>query len=108
MAAANAKIKVPETARKGEAVEIKTAITHEMESGQRKDEAGKVVPRRIINRFVCRYGGSEVFAMDLQPAISANPYISFFILASESGKVEMAWHDDNGEVYTAAASITVS
>lgn len=107
MATANAKIKVPETARKGEVIEIKTSIVHEMESGQRKDAADKPIPRRIINKFVCKYNGVEVFRMDLQPAVAANPYISFYLVATETGKIEMLWYDDNGEIYTATSSLTV-
>ncbi|RAU20580.1 thiosulfate oxidation carrier complex protein SoxZ [Paramagnetospirillum kuznetsovii] len=105
---ASAKIKVPETAKKGEVIEIKTSITHDMESGQRKDANDKPIPRRIINTFTCKYNGTEVFRMDLHPAVSANPYISFFVVATETGKIEMFWNDDNGEIYTAASSITVS
>ncbi|CAA7612462.1 thiosulfate oxidation carrier complex protein SoxZ [Magnetospirillum sp. SS-4] len=107
MATANAKIRVPEKAKKGEIVEIKTAITHDMESGQRKDSSDKPIPRRIINKFLCTYNGAEVFRMDMQPAVSANPFISFFVLATETGKIEMTWFDDNGETYTSAAQITV-
>ncbi|OAN49783.1 thiosulfate oxidation carrier complex protein SoxZ [Paramagnetospirillum marisnigri] len=108
MASANTKIKVPETAKKGEVIEIKTSITHDMESGQRKDESGKTLARRIINKFVCKYNGAEVFRMDLQPAVAANPYIAFFMVASESGKIEMFWYDDNGETYSATSAITVA
>ena len=107
MAAANAKIKVPETAKKGEVIEIKTSITHDMESGQRKDSNDKLIPRRIINKFQCKYNGVEVFGMDIHTGIAANPYISFFTVATETGKIDFFWHDDNGEVYTATAQITV-
>jgi sulfur-oxidizing protein SoxZ len=107
MATANAKIKVPEKAKKGEVIEIKTSITHDMESGQRKDSADKLIPRRIINKFQCKYNGAEVFRMDLQPAVAANPFISFFVVATETGKIEMTWFDDNGETYTSTAQITV-
>lgn len=107
MAAANAKIKVPEKAKKGEVIEIKTSIVHDMESGQRKDSGDKLIPRRIINKFQCNYNGIEVFRMDMQSAVAANPYISFFMVATESGKIEMLWFDDNGEVYTSTSQITV-
>lgn len=107
MAAANAKIKVPEKAKKGEVIEIKTSIVHDMESGQRKDSGDKLIPRRIINKFQCKYNGVEVFHMDLHSAMAANPYISFFVVASETGKIEMLWYDDNGEIYTATSQIAV-
>ena len=49
------RIRLPKQAGKGEVVEIKTLIAHVMESGQRKDSSGKVVPRKIINRFACAF-----------------------------------------------------
>ncbi|MBW7850166.1 MAG: thiosulfate oxidation carrier complex protein SoxZ [Rhodospirillales bacterium] len=107
MASPSIRIKVPEKAAKGEVFEIKTTIGHDMESGQRKDKEGKPIPRRIVNKFVCKYNGKEVFSSDWYPSISANPYLSFHVKATESGTIELAWHDDNGEVYTKTANITV-
>jgi sulfur-oxidizing protein SoxZ len=106
--AASAKVRVPATAKKGEVIEIKTQVQHEMESGQRKDASGKPVPRLIINKFVCKYNGAEVFASEWHPAISANPYLSFFVTATESGKIEFTWTDDKGEITKAEAEIKVS
>ena len=57
-----------------------------MESGQRKDNAGKVVPRKIIKQFVAAFNGKTVFEADWNPAISANPYQSFFYKAAETGE----------------------
>src|SRR5262249_45802288 len=91
-----ARIRLPSSIKKGEVVEVKTLVTHVMESGQRRDAAGKVIPRKILNKFTCAYNGKEVFSAELAPAISANPYISFFIAASESGTLDFAWTDDDG------------
>jgi sulfur-oxidizing protein SoxZ len=66
-----------------------------------------MVPRDIINTFVCTYNGEEVFRTDLYPAIAANPFFSFFAVATESGKFEFKWTDDEGNVETASADITV-
>ncbi len=55
------RVRVPATAKPGEMIEIKTLISHEMESGQRKDAAGKVVPRKIINKFTAAFNGKTVF-----------------------------------------------
>jgi sulfur-oxidizing protein SoxZ len=107
MAAPKPRVRVPKSAAKGEVVEIKTLISHKMESGQRKDKQGNPIPRKIINKFTCTYNGDEVFSMDLHPAISANPYISFFLKAEESGELAFAWTDDDGSVYTKTASLTV-
>lgn len=101
------RIKVPKKAKKGEVIEIKTLITHKMESGQRKDKDGNRIPRQIINRFECKYNGEVVFSSDWHGAISANPYMSFHTVATESGTLEFTWVDDNGSVYSKTAKITV-
>jgi sulfur-oxidizing protein SoxZ len=103
-----ARIRLPATIKKGEVIEVKTLVTHAMESGQRRDAAGQVIPRKILNKFVCTYNGKEVFSADLAPAISANPYISFFITAADSGALDFAWTDDDGSVIKETAKITVT
>lgn len=100
-------INVPPRARKGEVIEVKILISHPMESGQRHDESGRVVPRFIINRLVCAYNGEEVFRADLFPAIAANPFLSFCTVATESGTLDFSWTDDAGKVQTASARIEV-
>jgi len=100
-------INVPAKAKRGDIIEIKTLMSHIMESGFRRTAAGDLVPRDIITSFACRYNGSEIFRADLFPAISANPFISFFTVAKESGKFEFEWIGDNGFASTASASITV-
>jgi sulfur-oxidizing protein SoxZ len=71
------RLRVPTEAKKGEIIEIKTLVAHPMETGFRKDAQGKTIPREIINTFVCTFAGKEVFRVDLEPAISANPYFAF-------------------------------
>ena len=107
MAKAKPRVRVPKKVAKGEIVEIKTLISHRMESGQRKDKEGNPIPRKIINRFEARYNGELVFAMDLQPAISANPYIAFHLRVDEPGELEFKWVDDDGSVYTKKAKIAL-
>lgn len=108
MADVKARIKLPKTARKGELVEIKTLVTHPMESGQRKDAAGATIPRKIINKFTCSFNGKQVCDMALYPSISANPYVSFFVKVEESGNFEFTWVDDDGSVYDAQQRIEVA
>ena len=108
MANPTPRVRVPKSARKGEMIEIKTLISHEMESGQRKDSAGKTIPRQIINKFIAEFNGKQVFAADWHPAISANPYQSFFYKASESGEFKFSWKDDNGQTYTSTSKIEVA
>ena len=102
------RVRVPANAKKGELIEIKTLISHEMESGQRKDSAGKTIPRRIINKFTASFNGKVVFEADWYTAVSANPYQSFFYKAAESGEFKFVWKDDNGSEYTAASKLNVA
>jgi sulfur-oxidizing protein SoxZ len=108
MASVKPRIKVPKSAAKGEIVEIKTLISHKMETGLRKDSDGKIIPRQIINKFTCTLNDKLVFSADWYPAVSANPYMAFNLRASESGTLNFTWHDDNGETYSASADISVS
>jgi sulfur-oxidizing protein SoxZ len=103
----SALINVPRRARRGEIIEIKTLMSHIMETGYRHTADGEVVPRDIITSFACRYNGVEIFRADLFPAIAANPFITFFTTATESGKFEFEWIGDNGFSETASASIVV-
>ena len=100
-------INVPKSAKRGDIIEIKALTSHIMETGYRRTAAGDLVPRDIITSFSCRYNGVEIFRADFFPAIAANPFLSFFTVAKESGKFEFEWTGDNGFSSTASASITV-
>lgn len=95
-------------AKKGDIIEVKALVSHVMETGQRKDRDGKVIPRKILNMFTCTVNGKEVFAADFEPAVSANPYIQFKFKAQESGPVVLTWIDDDGSKIVGEESITVS
>jgi len=101
-------LNVPKAARKGEVIEIRALIAHPMETGFRPGADGKVQPRDIIRRFACRYNGEQVFAAELFSAISANPYVAFHTLATETGTLEFEWQGDNGFAQTERAPITVT
>ncbi len=102
------RIKVPATAKKGEIIQIKTLISHKMETGLRKDKKGKIIPRMIIDKFVCKFNGKEVFSANLETAIAANPYISFYTKVTESGTFEFSWTDIKGKTVTASRKIMVN
>ena len=78
-------INVPKKAKRGQIIEIKTLMSHIMETGYRHTANGEVIPRDIITSFSCRYNGVEIFRADLFPAIAANPFIAFFTTATASG-----------------------
>ena len=100
-------INVPSRARRGEIIEIKTLISHAMETGFRRTQLGETIPRNIIRRFLCTYNGAEIFRADLHPAISANPFLVFSTVAVESGTLVFTWTGDNGFAVTESAPITV-
>jgi sulfur-oxidizing protein SoxZ len=104
---ARALINVPQKVKSGQVIEIKTLISHIMETGFRHDNVGKPIPRNIITTFVARYNGEEIFRADLFPAIAANPFLSFHTVATESGTIDFEWTGDNGFHETGSAKITV-
>ena len=108
MATPKPRVKVPKTAKAGETIVIKTLISHEMESGQRKDKDGKAIPRKIINKFTCEFNGQPVFSCDIDPAISADPYFEFSAKMTESGTFKFSWVDDDGSTYTDEQTIEVN
>lgn len=103
-----ARILVPPSAKRGELVPVRIAIQHPMETGFRMDNNGRVIPKNTISNLVCRYNGVEVFRAEMGSGIAANPYLQFYFLAQESGKVEFNWTDDAGEKGAASSVISVT
>ena len=104
---ARALIKAPAKATRGSVIEIKTLISHVMETGFRYTHKGELVPRDIVTAFTATYNGEEVFRARLHPAIAANPFITFHTVATESGTIELKWTGDNGFSATEQIRITV-
>ena len=101
-------VTMPATAKKGEILEIRIIVQHDMESGFRHTETGQRVPRDIIRDFRCTYNGVEVFRAEMGSGIAANPYLSFFIVAANSGELRFDWGDDSGATGSERASIIVA
>jgi sulfur-oxidizing protein SoxZ len=101
-------IKVADSPRRGEIIEIRTLIAHPMETGLRSGSDGRRLARDIIRRFVCRYNGEVVFSAELFPAVAANPYIAFHTVAAESGTLTFTWEGDNGFSQTETVAIRVT
>jgi sulfur-oxidizing protein SoxZ len=104
---ASALINVPKKAKRGDVIEIKTLISHIMETGFRHSTTGVPIPRDIITLFVCTYNHEEIFRAVLYPAIAANPFLAFSTIATESGAIEFKWEGDNGFSVAEQASIIV-
>ena len=91
------RIRLPDVIKVGDIIEIKSLVGHVMETGQRRDVDGKIVPRNIINAFAATFNGRTVFEAELQPGISANPYIAFTMKVSGPGELVFTWADDAGD-----------
>jgi len=100
-------INLPAHAKRGEIIAIKTLISHEMETGFRYSSSGTLIPRNIITEFLCTYNGEEIFRARFYPAVAANPFLTFFTVATASGTITFTWTGDNGFSETASANIVV-
>jgi sulfur-oxidizing protein SoxZ len=79
-----------------------------METGWRKDASGNTVPRKRIHSFACTLNGKPVMQATFDAGVSADPYLSFFTTATESGVYEFTWIEDGGAEFGASASIRVT
>ena len=104
---ARALINVPAKAKRGEIIEIKTLIQHPMDSGFRVGLNGNLIPRDIINTFVCTWNGEEIYRAEFSSALAANPFLTFFTRAGESGTIVFKWTGDNNFSATETAEISV-
>jgi len=100
-------VSVPAKARRGDVIEIKTLIAHPMETGYRVGVSGEAIPRDILHTLSCTYNGEEIFHAELHPAIAANPFVTFFTTATESGVIVVSWTGDDGTTRTQQAKIAV-
>ena len=107
MAEPRPRVKLPRSIEAGVPFTVKTRITHPMHTGERHNAEGELVPRQIINRFVVSYNGEVAISVDLEPAVSADPYIQFQLTVPESGQLEFQWIDDDGSVYSLSKRVEV-
>lgn len=101
------RLRVPESAKTGDVIEVKTLVSHVMETGQRRGPDGQIVPRDIINRIVATWGGRQVFAATLHPGTAANPYVAFHLRVPGPGELEVAWTDDAGKTTVERVKLNV-
>ena len=102
------RIKVPEAAKPGDIIEVKTLISHVMETGNRKDGTGKIIPRDNIHTFTASFEGEEVFSATLGSGIAANPYIAFFMKVPGPGTLTLTWEDDGGTTTVEKVPLSVA
>ena len=102
------RVRIPKSLKRGELFEVKTIVSHDMETGLRKDKVtGKNIPRDILNTFRATYNGKEVLKASWHPAVSSNPYTAFYVTADQSGPLVLTWTDDGGNAYTKEVQVNV-
>jgi sulfur-oxidizing protein SoxZ len=85
---------------------VRVLMSHEMETGQRKDSAGSLVPAHFIQSVVAVHNSRQVFRAEWGPAISKNPYLQFQFRGAKAGeKIQITWVDNKGETRTDEAVI---
>jgi sulfur-oxidizing protein SoxZ len=90
----------------GNAVDVRVLMAHEMETGQRRDSAGKTVPAWFIQNVTATHNGKTVLSAMWGPAVSKNPFLSFRFTGGKAGdKVVVTWVDNKGGKRTDEAVI---
>lgn len=106
--ATRAVITLPSRVKAGEVFDVRATVAHAMETGYRTSDDGSRLPRDLVRRFECRLDGELVFAADLYAAISANPYLAFWMRAGKSGELTFSWQGDNGFEHRETRALTVT
>lgn len=90
----------------GNGAVVRVLMSHEMETGLRKDAAGKIIPAWHITDVSATLNGKPVFAAEWGPAVAKNPFLQFTIKGAKAGdKVAISWKDNRGETRTDEATV---
>jgi sulfur-oxidizing protein SoxZ len=93
-------------AQGGNAV-VRVLMSHEMETGQRKDSAGKVIPAWHITNVSATHNGKQVMSAEWGPAVAKNPFLQFTVKGAKAGdKIAVTWKDNKGESRTDEATVS--
>jgi len=91
------RIKLPEKPAVGDVIEIRALINHVMETGNRKDAEGNVIPRNIIKSLTVTFGSITILKAEFGPGISSNPFVAFHMRVPGPGELVFTWEDDAGQ-----------
>ena len=92
---------------KGEVATVRVLMSHEMETGLRKDSAGNLVPAWFIQEVSAALNGKQVMSAEWGPSVSKNPYLQFGIKGAKAGdKVSVSWIDNKGDKRTDEATVS--
>ena len=86
---------------------VRILMSHEMETGQRKDAAGKTIPAWHITDVTAAHNGKTVLVAEWGPAVAKNPFLQFTVKGAKAGdKIVVTWKDNKGESRTDEATVT--
>lgn len=92
---------------KGDVANVRVLMSHEMETGQRKDSAGKVIPAWYIQDVTATHNGKTVMTAEWGPSVSKNPFLQFMVKGAKAGdKIAITWVDNKGEKRTDEATVS--
>ena len=91
----------------GDKAVVRVLMAHEMETGQRKDASGKIIPAWHITDVTASLNGKQVLAAEWGPSVSKNPFLQFTIKGAKAGdKVAITWKDNHGDSRTDEATVS--
>ncbi len=91
----------------GDKATVRVLMSHEMESGQRKDSSGKVIPAHFISEVSASLNGKVVMTAEWGPAVSKNPFMQFVVKGAKAGdKISVSWKDNKGDSRTDEATVS--
>jgi sulfur-oxidizing protein SoxZ len=91
----------------GDKATVRVLMSHEMESGQRKDSSGKLVPAWFINEVSASHNGKVVLTAEWGPSVSKNPFMQFVVKGAKAGdKISVSWKDNKGDSRTDEATVS--
>lgn len=91
----------------GDKATIRVLMSHEMESGLRKDGSGNTIPAWYIQEVTASHNGKQVFSAEWGPAVSKNPFLQFVLKGAKAGdKISVSWKDNKGETRTDEATVS--
>ena len=91
----------------GDKATVRVLMSHEMESGQRKDSSGKLVPAWHITEVTASHNGKVVLTAEWGTAVSKNPFLQFLVKGAKAGdKIAVSWKDNKGDTRTDEATVS--
>lgn len=91
----------------GDKTTVRVLMSHEMETGLRKDAAGKAIPAWFIQEVSAQLNGKPVLTAEWGPSVSKNPFLQFVVKGAKAGdKIAITWRDNRGESRTDEATVS--